>query len=522
MPTAPDEPNALYIHSFTEHLAETRAHLAGSSDEPFRCSYFPPTGWWTSEDKNRFFHALTIHSRLRPDLIAQEVGTKTLADVCQFIDELEDAAHALCEKDERAQADGLADDPECWEGRNCAPQAYEVSDEWVKKEEGMANVLAAGEHIWEAKGREAARKALVKQERARLKAESADSKAELAQFKADKETEWGKEDALTRLDGARLRVLDRILRDNEERTSLEQARKAVAAKLSPTAEENGASAQPAVEPAVVRDADPEVDHTENSGIPIDPELLALDARSTFQPSKPHQPSVQPSFPAFLPTPLPTPPPHPFLPPLSEAFAQTPPPQTSSRPQTPPPAVPNEPEDLDAAALAALSPTSRRRYTKRMYMRRKRAEATGADVVQTHVGRLKPGRKPKVVPLAPELANADAGPSTWKKRQRDEDDHADDEDAPEEEQREEEEEGRPKKKPKQSGLTKEYRLRRELDEYGYDAAALQEADLGMFHFGTLGKLMQYARIYQCGEKKSITQHVSFIGYTKVSTTSPKTR
>lgn len=45
-----------------------------------------------------------------------------------------------------------------------------------------------------------------------------------------------------------------------------------------------------------------------------------------------------------------------------------------------------------ALLEELSPTSRRRYQKRLYMRRKRASASGVMTIEESLERLKPGRK----------------------------------------------------------------------------------------------------------------------------------
>ena len=47
---------------------------------------------------------------------------------------------------------------------------------------------------------------------------------------------------------------------------------------------------------------------------------------------------------------------------------------------------------DSTASAMLSPASRRRYQKRLYMRRKRASMSGVTVIDDGPERLKPGRK----------------------------------------------------------------------------------------------------------------------------------
>jgi len=60
-----------------------------------------------------------------------------------------------------------------------------------------------------------------------------------------------------------------------------------------------------------------------------------------------------------------------------------------------------PQQDSTAVLAGLSPTSRRRYQKRLYMRRKRASISGVTVIDEGLGCLKPGRKKVKQSLSPE-------------------------------------------------------------------------------------------------------------------------
>src|SRR5258708_9479179 len=76
----------------TEHLADhisaTRHHLTGAPkppEPPYPPSFHPPTGYWTSAEKAPFFRALTVYSRLRPDLIAASIGTQSTADVAAYL-----------------------------------------------------------------------------------------------------------------------------------------------------------------------------------------------------------------------------------------------------------------------------------------------------------------------------------------------------------------------------------------------------------------------------------------------------
>ena len=74
--------------NFTEHLAAhisaTRHHLTGAPEPPeppYAPSFHPPTGYWTAAEKALFFRALSAHSRLRPDLIAASIATKSTLNV---------------------------------------------------------------------------------------------------------------------------------------------------------------------------------------------------------------------------------------------------------------------------------------------------------------------------------------------------------------------------------------------------------------------------------------------------------
>ena len=120
-----------YADEFQRHQQWVQKHLSGRIDDnederPAPCLYWP-TSFWTSAEKERFFHALTIHSRWRPDLIAGEVKTKTTVDVCAYIDALEKAA--------------LTGDTQL--KREDMPIATEVSERWIRHEEDIAAELVA-------------------------------------------------------------------------------------------------------------------------------------------------------------------------------------------------------------------------------------------------------------------------------------------------------------------------------------------------------------------------------------------
>ncbi|KAH9164659.1 hypothetical protein EDB89DRAFT_2077804 [Lactarius sanguifluus] len=140
------------------------------------------------------------------------------------------------------------------------------------------------------------------------------------------------------------------------------------------------------------------------------------------------------------------------------------------------------EEVDAV-LANLSPASRRRARKRLYMRRKRAEACGG-VAQLNPMRLKPGRKSSATnkskqrrPSTPDPDDSDEG-AEQKRRGR-----------------------RP------HGITRPYKVQRELDELGIDAEYMRENGLGLFRLGALWRLMRmYPRLDPL-QPKGVTEFIS---------------
>ncbi|KAG8858919.1 hypothetical protein FRB96_004739 [Tulasnella sp. 330] len=85
-----------YVDDLQQHILHIQRHangideaLWGPDDLPH--TIFPPGIVWTPEEKGLFFHALTRHSRFRPDLIASCIQTKSAVDVSLYLDALEAA-----------------------------------------------------------------------------------------------------------------------------------------------------------------------------------------------------------------------------------------------------------------------------------------------------------------------------------------------------------------------------------------------------------------------------------------------
>ncbi|KAJ8489089.1 hypothetical protein ONZ45_g13712 [Pleurotus djamor] len=286
-----------YVDMFRDHLASVEAHLRGKESEPLLPSFVPPAGYWTSVEKEAFFHALSIHSRLRPDLIAQSIGTKTVLDVCAYIDILDSAAAELGGQEGiRAQMD----------------PAMHVSRYWQMWENTQATALIAAETRWQDM-------ALAAEHDTELAAKEATVPVEISEdeflaWKAEKEQQWASEAVLDKLDAFKLKLLDALHADEQcETMDIDDSR--------------GLSLEPRTSIRHIFDDEYATENTSHANDPLDD------------------------------------------------------------------------NDNGADELGGLSPRSKRRVLKRMYMRRKRAELKGTDPLATSE-KLKPGRQPKKRPPRP--------------------------------------------------------------------------------------------------------------------------
>ena len=116
-----------YVAQFRVHQEFVQAHLKGSlnDEQPLLPAFFPPSSYWTSHEKDLFFHGLAVYSRLRPDLIAEGIKTKSTFDVSLYLDILQTASSSNPHES----------------SRNSLEPAMEVSSRWVQNEEQMAAAL---------------------------------------------------------------------------------------------------------------------------------------------------------------------------------------------------------------------------------------------------------------------------------------------------------------------------------------------------------------------------------------------
>lgn len=432
---------AHHLTLLSEHCNETKSHLFGVpeyEDEEPGPSYFAPNTCWTAQEKNMFFHALSVHSRLRPDVIAEEIGTKSLAEVCTYITMLEEGLRSS----ER-------NDPEFFPvPRERFPTAYEVSEKWVEFEDELAEAAMRNEPEAYAQALRNARDEELREQRLELRApyrpkgeraKGRDREGEKARKNAlkerikERELAWSREDILNSLNLGLMRSMDMLVREAEE-----------ARATAPEDETTGQRSQDTTSPSP---------DTLSHGKPtdtmdLDDEFIDPSLRSSSAPTRVQTPPLddepRPRTPGQSVSV------HDNFDPLTPPFSRLQPTASSSTLMDPDRNA--LPVAVSTSEEAPLSPAARRRMRKRMYMRRKRAEASGGAVDQS-TARLKPGRRKLKLPK-----------------------ETDDPDEP-------------TRHPRRSGKTLTYRMREQLDAAGITPEWMQDENLDLFHMTGLYKLMR---------------------------------
>ncbi|KAG6866360.1 hypothetical protein C0991_005281 [Blastosporella zonata] len=486
-PTSTSEPS--YVSQFRLHLAEVRAHLIGDDGDNSPPSFIPPTGYWTSSEKNIFFHSLAVHSRLRPDLVAASIGTKSVVDVCAYIECLDEA---------------IAGDRRVLLPRSDFPGSIEVSNAWVLREENLAENTILLETSW-------VKDKLLLQREEEVENRKVSSQSEaiatgegvadenLESWERDRRRCWGQEDALSRLEYHHLKVMETILRDAEgSKVGVEEAQ-----SEDQEAEELG----PLPLAGVVKPSDRFPQTSVVSDGMIDPLLLQLSGAQV-----PDQPVIKDYTLERHSGALPhVEHPHDTLPAFNAAPS---PPSPPSAPLVAQPLDYHRSTDGDretAIDHSSLSPASRRRVQKRLHMRRKRAAQRGEDVIEA-VAKLRPGRKTKRLQASkprgkqstvqPDELDGDKGKEDTLMDVDQNGDHpamstslTSPEEACREEEVDKEEEQNDsdasrRQRRKKGGMTKPYKIKRDFADKGIDADTLIEGNLGLFHLSTLSRLMTF--------------------------------
>jgi hypothetical protein len=397
----------------TEHLAAhisaTRHHLTGAPElpePPYAPSFHPPTGYWTSAEKALFFRALSTHSRFRPDLIAASIGTKSTADVAVYLSLLREGATRANNNNKSSSSNHHGS--RITIGRDQLPAAHEVSPALVTFEDQHVALICAAEPMHAQEVESEARAEVLRTEKNRRRVRRREGGTSL-----DRDWEGQR---------ARREVFEHWRAERE----IEWAREDVLARLDIT------------------------------GLQVLDRMLRLDEERRTEASSGDEGEVVGRARRRSSTRL-----HPVASsssPGGELHATPPPPSS-------PPATPTSDDDVEddaGADLSNLSPASRRLISKRLYMRRKRAEASG-NVAQLDPARLKPGRKVSTT-------------SKYRQPKPHDDGHgaSDGENL----------------NPRQPmrGNTRPYKIQRELERVGIGVDYLRGNGLGLFHLGALGRLM----------------------------------
>ncbi|EEB89829.1 hypothetical protein MPER_12037 [Moniliophthora perniciosa FA553] len=364
-----------YLFSFKDHVAGFEKHLLGSGHHSLFPSRVATSSYWTSSEKEAFFHSLSVHSRYRPDLIALDIKSKSIADVCVYLTLLEKAA---------AEVEPI--------NRGKVAIAMSVSDSWICVEEeqakGISDLQDTPEGGWLRQGTPV------------QEIEASCSEIELDQAVS-------REKLMSRLGEHHLSVMD-VLLDGH---------------IQPVTE-------PQPESMDIPRSSPGVVPTQSRSPERSPDTVAAQQDSAIHPST-HQRDPSPEF---------------------------------------------HPSDN-----ANLSPASRRRLRKRLYMRRKRATQTGG-IVSLDPSILPRGRKPR---------RGEAQREETRETAQDIDDeqnlNAQSSAVPQDALLRQEVgasfEGLPTPM-----LSKEGNVKNEWEALGIDAQTLVSNDLGLFHLESLGHFM----------------------------------
>lgn len=132
--TGPDdaERTSGYTQDFARHELDSSSESETEETEAYGTTVPPSLLHWSEQEKGRFYRALSRHSRLRPDLIALDIGTKNSLQVVTMIDYLDSQVSLLDEADHTVPAQ--------------FPAAREMSEKWLDMEAGLAEDCV----VWEA------------------------------------------------------------------------------------------------------------------------------------------------------------------------------------------------------------------------------------------------------------------------------------------------------------------------------------------------------------------------------------
>jgi hypothetical protein len=167
-----------YLQHFNRHAEYLHRHRYGAVTEgdqsledrkdgenAANLAVLPSNSTWTAFEKDVFFGSLARHSRLRPDLIAAEVQTKTEAEVVWYLETLRAMSISLNHDHVPTRTRRHA---RPWQ-QGLAPPARQVSEDFIAEEERLAKLVMHREKEWSRQGTIAQREVELKTAAARQK-----------------------------------------------------------------------------------------------------------------------------------------------------------------------------------------------------------------------------------------------------------------------------------------------------------------------------------------------------------------
>jgi hypothetical protein len=156
---------------------------------------------------------------------------------------------------------------------------------------------------------------------------------------------------------------------------------------------------------------------------------------------------------------------------------------------------DETSDANTPDLTLLSPQARRRYQKRLYMRRKRASMTGTAVVEK-LARLKPGRQfrpraERLKELKEKKRRKERGCVSESEDGSKEDDIARNHERQPTDEHSTDDSDPPVRLPNEGGISTSHRIRCEFIRMGDKGDVLRKQGYGLLHMGGIARAMRCA-------------------------------
>ena len=254
-----DVPFQWYVRHLDKHIKLSHLHTLGQSPrdrlDRFQSSFVQPSdALWSVEEKLLLFASLSRHSRLRIDLIAADLATKSQSEVEWYLTLLEAGAEEMRRTDGMLR--GYRDRSKRWKRSHrwkaeLAESAREVSDGWLVKEE-----VLAGEVNNDVRRRDEASE-LIRRDSAKAKRvkEMRRAPGEAQQVRlAELERVWLIQDWGKVLDRVKIRLLDKLVMSEWYSWCAERSNETKKTSLSPSSSPRDSDSSLAMQTEGTREA----------------------------------------------------------------------------------------------------------------------------------------------------------------------------------------------------------------------------------------------------------------------------